>query len=69
MSPQTLSLTIDPAASAAPFEQVRTQIADQARDGGLPVGYKLPPSAAWRRTSGWPPTPSPRPTAPWRPTG
>lgn len=42
VSPQPLSLTIDPAASAAPFEQVRTQIADQARDGGLPVGYKLP---------------------------
>lgn len=42
MSPQTLTLTIDPAAAAAPFEQVRTQIADQARDGGLPVGYKLP---------------------------
>ncbi|GGU95104.1 GntR family transcriptional regulator [Streptomyces albospinus] len=42
MSPQTLTITIDPAAAEAPFEQVRTQIADQARDGGLPVGYKLP---------------------------
>ncbi|MFE0376824.1 GntR family transcriptional regulator, partial [Streptomyces inhibens] len=46
MSPQaptsTLTLTIDPASAVAPFEQVRTQIADRARDGGLPVGYKLP---------------------------
>ncbi|UQA96294.1 GntR family transcriptional regulator [Streptomyces halobius] len=42
MSPQTLTISIDPDAADAPFEQVRTQIADQARDGGLPVGYKLP---------------------------
>ncbi|MFI9052704.1 GntR family transcriptional regulator [Streptomyces sp. NPDC053427] len=42
MSPQTLTLTIDPDAADAPFEQVRTQIADLARGGGLPVGYKLP---------------------------
>ncbi|WP_043263687.1 GntR family transcriptional regulator [Streptomyces sp. CT34] len=42
MSPQTLTITIDPAAAEAPFEQVRTQIADQAREGGLPVGHKLP---------------------------
>ncbi|MFG2136928.1 GntR family transcriptional regulator [Streptomyces sp. NPDC048650] len=42
MSPQNLTITIDPDAADAPFEQVRTQIADRARDGGLPVGYKLP---------------------------
>ncbi|BDM68296.1 GntR family transcriptional regulator [Streptomyces nigrescens] len=42
MSPQTVSITIDQASAVAPFEQVRTQIADQARDGALPVGYKLP---------------------------
>ncbi|WP_190137781.1 GntR family transcriptional regulator [Streptomyces longispororuber] len=30
------------AGSAPPYEQVRTQIAEQARGGGLPVGYKLP---------------------------
>ncbi|ARF54598.1 GntR family transcriptional regulator [Streptomyces gilvosporeus] len=42
MSPQTLTITIDPDAADAPFEQVRTQIADRARDGRLPVGYKLP---------------------------
>ncbi|MFE7316254.1 GntR family transcriptional regulator [Streptomyces sp. NPDC057555] len=42
MSPQSLTITIDPAAAEAPFEQVRTQIADQARTGTLPVGHKLP---------------------------
>ncbi|MCK7623182.1 GntR family transcriptional regulator [Streptomyces sp. RS10V-4] len=42
MSSQTLTITIDPAAAEAPFEQVRTQIADQARTGALPVGHKLP---------------------------
>lgn len=42
MSPQTVSITIDQASAVAPFEQVRTQIADQAREGALPVGYKLP---------------------------
>ncbi|MCI3929633.1 GntR family transcriptional regulator [Streptomyces sp. AN091965] len=30
------------AGAAPPFEQVRTQIAEQARGGVLPVGYKLP---------------------------
>ncbi|MEC4020761.1 GntR family transcriptional regulator [Streptomyces sp. H27-D2] len=38
----SLKITIVPAAATAPFEQVRTQIADQARGGALPVGYKLP---------------------------
>ncbi|MFF4955226.1 GntR family transcriptional regulator [Streptomyces chattanoogensis] len=42
MSPQTLTITIDPDAADAPFEQVRTQIAEGARGGGLPVGFKLP---------------------------
>ncbi|MEU2789746.1 GntR family transcriptional regulator [Streptomyces sp. NPDC007100] len=37
-----LRLTIDPDAADAPFEQVRAQIAGQARAGGLPVGRKLP---------------------------
>lgn len=37
-----LQLTIDPRAPEAPFEQVRAQIAEQARAGRLPVGYKLP---------------------------
>ncbi|WP_028801719.1 GntR family transcriptional regulator [Streptomyces sp. 142MFCol3.1] len=27
---------------AAPYEQVRAQISEQARSGALPVGYKLP---------------------------
>ncbi|MFG2711456.1 GntR family transcriptional regulator [Streptomyces goshikiensis] len=30
------------AGAAAPYEQLRTQIADAARAGRLPVGYKLP---------------------------
>ncbi|GAU66291.1 putative GntR family transcriptional regulator [Streptomyces sp. NBRC 110611] len=41
-TPAALGLTIDPESAVAPFEQVRTQIADRARDGGLPVGYRLP---------------------------
>ncbi|KOV70203.1 GntR family transcriptional regulator [Streptomyces sp. MMG1121] len=28
--------------SAPPYEQVRAQISEQARSGGLPVGYRLP---------------------------
>ena len=38
----SLKITVDPGAPAAPFEQVREQIATHARDGGLPVGYRLP---------------------------
>jgi DNA-binding transcriptional regulator YhcF (GntR family) len=30
------------ASGVPPYEQVRTQIAEQARGGTLPVGYKLP---------------------------
>ncbi|MFD5078221.1 GntR family transcriptional regulator [Streptomyces sp. NPDC058371] len=36
----TLKIHID--AGAAPYEQVRAQISEQARSGALPVGYKLP---------------------------
>ncbi|UYQ61303.1 GntR family transcriptional regulator [Streptomyces peucetius] len=38
----TLNITIDADASDAPYEQVRTQISEQARSGALPVGYRLP---------------------------
>lgn len=38
----TLRITVDPDTGTAPFEQVRSQVADQARSGLLPVGYKLP---------------------------
>ncbi|MFD5317209.1 GntR family transcriptional regulator [Streptomyces sp. NPDC127098] len=37
-----MNLTIDPGASAAPYEQLRAQIAERARSGELPVGYRLP---------------------------
>jgi DNA-binding transcriptional regulator YhcF (GntR family) len=37
-----LQITVDPDAATAPFEQIRAQIAEQARAGNLPVGYKLP---------------------------
>ncbi|WAP55185.1 GntR family transcriptional regulator [Streptomyces sp. S465] len=37
-----LQITVDPDAAAAPFEQIRAQIAERARSGALPVGYKLP---------------------------
>ncbi|MFD7923911.1 GntR family transcriptional regulator [Streptomyces sp. NPDC059740] len=40
--PPTLRIRIDHEAPDAPFEQVRTQIAEQARQGALPVGFKLP---------------------------
>jgi DNA-binding transcriptional regulator YhcF (GntR family) len=36
----TLKIHIDD--SAAPYEQVRAQISEQARSGALPVGYRLP---------------------------
>jgi DNA-binding transcriptional regulator YhcF (GntR family) len=38
----TLKIVIDPAAAAAPYEQLRAQISAQARKGTLPVGYRLP---------------------------
>ncbi|MFE2447438.1 GntR family transcriptional regulator [Streptomyces sp. NPDC021218] len=37
-----LQITVDQDAATAPFEQIRTQIAELARSGALPVGYKLP---------------------------
>ncbi|MGP4003773.1 GntR family transcriptional regulator [Streptomyces sp. 8N706] len=37
----SLKITVGDSAEA-PYEQVRVQIADQARSGALPVGYKLP---------------------------
>jgi DNA-binding transcriptional regulator YhcF (GntR family) len=37
-----MTFAIDPAASVAPFEQLRTQIVDAVRDGSLAAGTKLP---------------------------
>jgi DNA-binding transcriptional regulator YhcF (GntR family) len=37
-----LQITVDPEASDAPYEQLRAQIAGQAREGKLPAGYRLP---------------------------
>jgi Predicted transcriptional regulators len=37
-----VTLKIRIAEGAAPYEQVRAQISEQARSGALPVGYKLP---------------------------
>ncbi|MFI9581918.1 GntR family transcriptional regulator [Streptomyces sp. NPDC052236] len=38
----TLKIVLDAGAAVAPYEQLRTQISEQARSGALPVGYKLP---------------------------
>lgn len=38
----TLNITVDADSSDAPYEQLRAQIAEQARSGTLPVGYRLP---------------------------
>ncbi|MCX5202196.1 GntR family transcriptional regulator [Streptomyces sp. NBC_00237] len=38
----TLKIVVDFEDSAAPYEQLRAQISEQARSGALPVGYKLP---------------------------
>lgn len=38
----TLKIVIDQEAASAPYEQLRAQIAERARAGVLPVGYKLP---------------------------
>jgi DNA-binding transcriptional regulator YhcF (GntR family) len=38
----SLKITIDPGGSTAPYEQLRGQIAEEARAGRLPVNYKLP---------------------------
>ncbi|WP_189217200.1 MULTISPECIES: GntR family transcriptional regulator [Streptomyces] len=37
-----MTLKIDITEGPAPYEQVRAQISEQARSGGLPVGYRLP---------------------------
>ncbi|MFF3613921.1 GntR family transcriptional regulator [Streptomyces sp. NPDC002580] len=37
-----MTLKIRIAEGAAPYEQVRAQISEQARSGALPVGYRLP---------------------------
>ncbi|OEV08649.1 DNA-binding transcriptional regulator YhcF (GntR family) [Streptomyces sp. Amel2xB2] len=37
-----LHLIVDPDGPDAPYEQLRAQIAEQARGGELPTGYKLP---------------------------
>ncbi|WP_037908089.1 GntR family transcriptional regulator [Actinacidiphila yeochonensis] len=38
----SLKITVDPGATAPPYEQLRAQIAERARTGELPVHYKLP---------------------------
>ncbi|KAF4410261.1 MULTISPECIES: GntR family transcriptional regulator [Streptomyces] len=38
----SLKVSVDPGSAEAPYEQVRGHIAEQARSGELPVGYKLP---------------------------
>ncbi|MFF8609412.1 GntR family transcriptional regulator [Streptomyces sp. NPDC015346] len=38
----TLRITVDTDSPTAPYEQLRAQIAERARSGALPVGYKLP---------------------------
>ncbi|MEV7415680.1 GntR family transcriptional regulator [Streptomyces sp. NPDC089919] len=42
MTSKILKIAVDPAAATAPYEQLRAQIAGQARTGRLPVGFKLP---------------------------
>ncbi|WTW94832.1 GntR family transcriptional regulator [Streptomycetaceae bacterium NBC_01309] len=37
-----MEITLDPQSQQPPFEQVREQIAEQARTGVLPAGTKLP---------------------------
>ncbi|GAA1518396.1 DNA-binding transcriptional regulator YhcF (GntR family) [Agromyces terreus] len=37
-----LALSIDPAASAPPFEQLRRQVVEGVADGSLPPGTRLP---------------------------
>jgi DNA-binding transcriptional regulator YhcF (GntR family) len=38
----SLKITVDPRSATAPFEQLREQVAEQARSGVLPVGYRMP---------------------------
>ena len=37
-----MQLSVDPDAATPPYEQIRSQIAGQARSGELPTGLKLP---------------------------
>ncbi|GHF40738.1 GntR family transcriptional regulator [Streptomyces mashuensis] len=37
-----LQISVDPDAPEPPYEQIRAGIAERARSGALPVGYKLP---------------------------
>ncbi|MBO1413955.1 GntR family transcriptional regulator [Streptomyces sp. FH025] len=37
-----MQLSVDPAAATPPYEQIRAQIAEQARSGALPAGLRLP---------------------------
>ena len=37
-----MDITIDPDSTTAPYEQVRTRIAELAADGTLPAGTRLP---------------------------
>ncbi|MFB7613926.1 GntR family transcriptional regulator [Kitasatospora sp. NPDC056181] len=37
-----MELFVDPASATPPFEQIRAQIAEQARSGELPTGLRLP---------------------------
>ncbi|KNE78965.1 MULTISPECIES: GntR family transcriptional regulator [Streptomyces] len=38
----SLKVTVDPGSADAPYEQLRSQVADQARSGRLPAGFRLP---------------------------
>jgi DNA-binding transcriptional regulator YhcF (GntR family) len=38
----SLQITIDPESGTALFEQLRAQVAARAREGDLPVGYRMP---------------------------
>jgi DNA-binding transcriptional regulator YhcF (GntR family) len=38
----SLKIAVDPASATPPFEQLREQVAAQARSGALPVGYRMP---------------------------
>jgi DNA-binding transcriptional regulator YhcF (GntR family) len=38
----TLNIAVDTDSGTAPYEQLRARIAEQARSGRLPVGYRLP---------------------------
>ncbi|MCF6522496.1 GntR family transcriptional regulator [Streptomyces sp. JJ36] len=50
--PVPLQITLDPSAPEAPYEQLRARIAEQARDGRLPAGYRLPTVRALARELG-----------------